>query len=130
MTLTGGVSVLQVHPTRRCNLQCAHCYSSSGPRERDTIPSDRLVELIGAAGRLGYGQLSVSGGEPLLYPDLAALLLAGRAADMTTTITTNGMLANGNRLRPLTGLLNAIAISLDGIPETHNALRGHPEAFA
>jgi Fe-coproporphyrin III synthase len=127
--LTGGVSVLQVHPTRRCNLQCAHCYSSSGPREHDSIPSARLVEAITDAGRLGYRQLAVSGGEPFMYPELDTILRAGRAAGMATTMTTNGMLSTPGRLAPLHGLLDAVAVSLDGEPATHNRIRRNRHAF-
>ncbi len=38
MRFTGARGVLQVHPTRRCNLTCIHCYSDSGPQARDEIP--------------------------------------------------------------------------------------------
>ena len=38
MSLTGSRRFLQVHPTRRCNLRCLHCYSSSGPDQREELP--------------------------------------------------------------------------------------------
>ena len=41
----GVAPVLQLHPTRRCNLACAHCYSSSGPTLREAMRLGRALGL-------------------------------------------------------------------------------------
>jgi MoaA/NifB/PqqE/SkfB family radical SAM enzyme len=94
---TGIAPVLQVHPTRRCNLACAHCYSSSGPTLRKALDVDLLSGCLEDAAALGYRQLAVSGGEPLLYDRLAELLARARALGMLTSVTSNGMLATAER---------------------------------
>src|SRR5512140_832556 len=66
--------VLQVHPSRRCNLQCLHCYSSSSPHESGDLESDLLAAAIDVASSEGYNVISFSGGEPFLYPALPQLL--------------------------------------------------------
>src|ERR1039458_8998466 len=66
-----GQRILQIHPTLRCNLQCEHCYSRSGPWSREELDLDVVNNVVSDAARMGYGVLSVSGGEPFLYPGLS-----------------------------------------------------------
>jgi Fe-coproporphyrin III synthase len=127
---TGIAPVLQVHPTRRCNLTCAHCYTSSGPSARQTLDVAMLAACLDDAAALGYRQLAVSGGEPLLYPALGELLAHARGLGMLTSITTNGMLATAERWQPLAPLIDVVAISIDGTPSEHDAMRGKSGAFA
>ena len=94
---TGAYPVLQLHPTRRCNLACAHCYTSSGPSVREALDPELARAAVVAAAALGYRQLAVSGGEPLLYPALPGVLAAARAGGLVTTLTTNGLLATPAR---------------------------------
>jgi len=127
---TGVAPVLQLHPTRRCNLACAHCYTVSGPDARGELPVSLLAACVEDAYALGYRQLAVSGGEPLVYGGLAALLAAARDAGMLTSITTNGLLATPSRWAPLAPLLDVVAVSIDGRPAEHDAIRGRDGAFA
>jgi len=121
--------IIQIHPTRRCNLRCLHCYSSSGPEERDQLPAALLLQAIADARDEGYQVSSFSGGEPILYPELPALLKHARANGMKTTVTSNGMLLDRRRLDAIAGFVNVLAISLDGIPESHNRMRANDRAF-
>ncbi|QWA20530.1 radical SAM protein [Streptomyces sp. JCM17656] len=129
MKLTGGQAVLQLHPSRRCNLSCRHCYSLSGPEVDAALPLALLQQVTREAAGLGYRVVGVSGGEPLLYPELPPLLRTARDAGMRTTVTTNGMLLTERRLSELAPLTDVLAISLDGHPDWHNRLRGNPRAF-
>jgi Fe-coproporphyrin III synthase len=127
---TGIAPVLQVHPTRRCNLECAHCYTSSGPQAREEINPDLLFACLEDAYLLGYRQLAVSGGEPLMYAALPDLLAQARRLGMLNTITTNGMLMTGLRWETLAPVVDVLAISIDGTQPEHDAIRRRPEAFA
>jgi MoaA/NifB/PqqE/SkfB family radical SAM enzyme len=82
------------------------------------------------AASLGYRQLAVSGGEPLLYPHLDKLLAQARALGMLTSITTNGMLLTPARWAQISGLLEVVAVSVDGTAGEHDAIRGQHGAFA
>jgi MoaA/NifB/PqqE/SkfB family radical SAM enzyme len=126
---TGGRRILQVHPSLRCNLRCLHCYSSSGPEEGGGMELFTLLSAAAGAAAEGYDVLSVSGGEPLLYPHLAALLDGAHALGMRTTVVSNGMLLDERRLDVLSGRADVLAISLDGMPESHDRMRGSPRAF-
>lgn len=129
MPPTGSHHVLQIHPTRRCNLTCLHCYSSSGPTEREELPIALLERAVRDAAAEGYDTLGVSGGEPLLYRDLPQLLALARSLALITTVTTNGMLVTVPTLEKIRPHLQLLAISLDGIPSSHNRMRASPRAF-
>lgn len=131
MALTGtGIRILQIHPTRLCNLRCTHCYSSSGPNARGFLPTPLLVEAIEDAAALGYNVLSISGGEPLLYPGLLGLCEAAKQHRMTVTLVTNGSLLDRSKVSLLSSYVDGLAISLDGAPERHDAVRRKAGAFA
>ncbi len=121
--------ILQIHPTLRCNLQCAHCYSSSGPWVREDLSPKVVRAVIADAARIDYGWLSVSGGEPFMYRGLKEVLAFARASGMRTSVTTNGYFLDAKHLDPVCEHLGALAVSVDGPPEIHNALRGSPKAF-
>jgi MoaA/NifB/PqqE/SkfB family radical SAM enzyme len=120
---------LQIHPTRQCNLRCRHCYSASAPEERDQLSVALLCAAIDDARAQGYTIANVSGGEPLLYTSLRALLAHARQRGMLTTVTSNGMLLDERRLETLHGVVDVLAISLDGVPASHNTMRGSERAF-
>jgi Fe-coproporphyrin III synthase len=124
-----GQRILQIHPTLRCNLQCAHCYSGSGPWVREDLALDLVNGAVADAIRIGYRTLSVSGGEPFLYPALRKVLGLAHDAGMKTSVTTNGYFLDEKHLDPLREHLDALAVSVDGPPEIHNVLRGSPKAF-
>lgn len=121
--------ILQVHPTRQCNLQCLHCYSSSGPAVKEWLPAGLLEEAIADGRDEGYTTVGFSGGEPLLYKDLPRILAFSRRCGLLTTVTSNGMLLDERRLSEIAPHVDLLAISLDGEPRSHNIMRGHPQAF-
>jgi len=90
---------------------------------------DLLRGVVGDAAAIGYKVLSVAGGEPLLYPALGKLLRASHAAGLATTVTTNGMLLGRRQLDMLAADCDLLAISLDGMPESHNYMRNSSRAF-
>ena len=129
MACTRGSRILQIHPTRRCNLRCLHCYSLSSPEEGGGLAVALLLDAIRDASAEGFAIVSVSGGEPLLYEPLPELLAHAHTCGMVTTVTSNGMLLDERRLRRLAGFVDLLAISLDGLPEAHNRLRANLRAF-
>jgi MoaA/NifB/PqqE/SkfB family radical SAM enzyme len=124
-----GSAILQLHPTRRCNLRCLHCYSNSSPDAEDELPREIAVRVVEDAALLGYDVVSVSGGEPLMYRDLATLLAAAKAIGMRTQLVSNGLAITEQRLDDLAGVLDLLAVSLDGTPDDHDRMRALPGAF-
>ena len=121
---------LQIHVTRKCNLACLHCYSRSGPEETDALDPDALDAALGDAAALGFGFVSLSGGEPFLYPHLERTLRRAKTLGLRTGVVTNGMFLDARRLAPLAETLDICVVSLDGAPERHDRMRANPRAFA
>jgi MoaA/NifB/PqqE/SkfB family radical SAM enzyme len=126
----GGLRLVQIQATRRCNLRCRHCYSESGPDRAGSIPLPNLLEFLREARALRYGYVGVSGGEPLLWPDLERFLASALDVGFSTSVTTNGTLITPRKARELRALAGLVAVSVDGPEEDHDAMRGTPGAFA
>lgn len=131
-TVSGAMTrpTVQVHVTRTCTLSCRHCYSSSGPTVAERLEVEVVEDFLRDAAAEGYRSLAVSGGEPLLYDDLPKVLVAARDAGMSTSITTNGTLFARPIWDVVAGLVDSVAVSVDGPPDLHNDLRRSPTAFA
>lgn len=126
---TGETRVVQIHPTRQCNLRCLHCYSSSSPAVREFLSPQLLQAAISDIADEGYEWVSFSGGEPTVYPALAGTLSHAKAVGLKTILVSNGMLLNESRLDALCPNVDLLVLSLDGTPESHNRLRNNPRAF-
>jgi MoaA/NifB/PqqE/SkfB family radical SAM enzyme len=126
----GGLRLVQIQALRRCNLRCRHCYSESGPDRAGSIPLPDLLVFLRDARALRYGYVGVSGGEPLLWPDLERFLASALDLGFSTSVTTNGTVITPRRARALRPLARLVAVSVDGPEEDHDAMRGTPGAFA
>jgi MoaA/NifB/PqqE/SkfB family radical SAM enzyme len=122
-------AIVQIHPTTRCNLRCLHCYSVSGPQEQGLLEYETVRDALTGALDQGYKVASFSGGEPLLCQDLGRMLQHAKQLGMRTTVTSNGILLSSARLSMLAGHTDVLAISLDGVPESHNRMRASENAF-
>jgi MoaA/NifB/PqqE/SkfB family radical SAM enzyme len=126
---TGQVRVAQIHPTRQCNLRCLHCYASSSPQITETLNFELLKSAITDLAAENYNWISFSGGEPTAYVPLPVLLRHAKRLTLKTMLVTNGIMLNQRRLDELAPLTDLMVLSLDGLPESHNKLRGSDKAF-
>lgn len=115
-----------IHLTNRCNLTCSHCLFSSAPTEKDTLSLEEIIVHVNEAYMLGCRLFIISGGEPLVHPDLLALTQMILAlSDTEVVILSNGMLLEkvfSQQVFPTSRL--HFQISLDGLPYEHDAIRG------
>lgn len=120
---------VHLHPLDLCNLACSHCYSASSPLKRTILPLEPLLAALPRLRAEGYEVISLSGGEPLLYPHLPEFLAAAKAEGFRTAAITNGFRVQPAH-RGVIEALDRIAISFDGLEVRHNAMRGNPQAWA
>src|SRR5690349_74288 len=120
---------IQVHPSRKCNLSCLHCYSNSGPSMKTMLDIDALKRFLEYAHQQGFNNLSVSGGEPFLYYHLKELFSFSRQIGYHNNIVSNGMLLTSGRNQENLEKVNLIAISIDGKKELHDHIRGQKGAY-
>ena len=121
---------IQIHPTRKCNLACLHCYSSSGPDFKEMLDIKALKRFLTYAYEHGFNNISISGGEPFLYSDLEELFKYSRSLGYQNTLASNGMLLQSERNQRILEYVDLIAISIDGPEELHDKIRGQKGAFA
>jgi len=117
---------LELFITGKCNLRCEYCFSVN-----DSIPSkimnavftkEKIFEIIDEFHAMGTRIVSLLGGEPLLHKDLGEITRYISDKGMYLNIFTNGMMV-GKRLDDLKPV-HALAVSLDGIGEDNDRVRG------
>jgi organic radical activating enzyme len=120
--------IIHLHPSRLCNLACLHCYSESGPQHRAALDPALVCHALELLRAEGYAVVSLSGGEPLVYRELGAVVASAKELGFRVTMITNGLLATG--MEPsLLSQLDGMAISFDGLAPTHDEVRARPGAF-
>ncbi|MCY3023135.1 MAG: radical SAM protein [Planctomycetota bacterium] len=117
--------------TRRCNLQCVHCYSDSEAKEYPgELTFDECRAVVDDLARYGVPAVLLSGGEPLVHPRFFDLASYAVEKGLRLTLSTNGMCIDRATAERLKALHCAyVGISLDGIGETHDRFRGRVGAF-
>jgi heme d1 biosynthesis radical SAM protein NirJ len=116
---------------RRCNLSCMHCYSISAdidfPGELSTQEVLGVMEDLKA---FGVPALILSGGEPLLRPDLFEIAQRAKALGFYTALSTNGTLIDAALAARIAATgFDYVGISLDGLEQTHDRFRRKAGAF-
>ena len=80
----------QIVPIRRCNLACAYC--NEFDNHSSPVPLDTMLERIDHLARLGTTTIELSGGEPLLHPELDTIIRRIRLHGALAGLITNGYL--------------------------------------
>lgn len=118
--------------TRRCNLQCVHCYSNS----RDVsfageLSTEEGKKVLKDLAQFGTPVVLFSGGEPLLRPDLPDLARYAADQGLRAVISTNGTLLTKEMAAGLQKIgLSYVGVSLDGTEKTHDGFRRKKGAYA
>jgi heme d1 biosynthesis radical SAM protein NirJ len=117
---------------RRCNLRCKHCYSISADRDfPGELATDEALAVMEDLRAFGVPVLILSGGEPLLRPDIFTLSARAKALGFYVGLSSNGTLIDERLIGPVAAAgYDYVGISLDGIGTTHDAFRRQDGAFA
>jgi len=116
---------------RRCNLACKHCYSISADKDfSGELTTQEVYAVMDDLKTFGVPVLILSGGEPLLRPDIFDISHRAKSKGFYVGLSTNGTLINKENIRDIAGAgYNYVGISLDGIGETHDRFRRKKGAF-
>jgi MoaA/NifB/PqqE/SkfB family radical SAM enzyme len=101
-------------PIRRCNLSCTYCneYDDFSP----PVPTDVVIGRINLLADLGTSIVTLSGGEPMLHPDLDEIIAAMRRRGVIAGMITNGYLLMPDRIKRLNKAgLDHMQISIDNV---------------
>jgi MoaA/NifB/PqqE/SkfB family radical SAM enzyme len=104
----------QIVPMRRCNLSCAYCNEYDDVSK--PVPLDEMIRRIDHLARLGTSIITISGGEPLLHPDLDAIIARIKHHRRMAGMITNGYLLVPERIQRLNKAgLDHLQISIDNV---------------
>jgi len=121
--------------TRRCNLECAHCYIAAGPSESAALELETgaCLEIVDQLLAVNPApMLILSGGEPLLRRDLTEIAHYASANGATVVVGTNGTLLTEDRVAALKAAgVRGVAVSVDSLrPSYHDNFRHGRGALA
>ena len=124
-------SLVSWNLTKKCNLQCPHCYLSAGRAADRELTTDECLALLGEMRTLGTEMLILTGGEPLLRKDIYHLAEAASSMGMWVVMGTNGVLVTRAVARKMIECgVKGVGISIDSAdPDRHNAFRGGRNAW-
>ncbi len=101
-------------PIRRCNLSCAYCNEFDDFSK--PIPTEVMFRRVDKLAELGTTAITISGGEPLLHPDLEKIIAKIRHHGILTALISNGYLMTRERIKRLNDSgLEYLQISIDNV---------------
>lgn len=117
--------------TRRCNLRCIHCYSDSGDRKYSgELTTQEAKQFIKDIAEFKVPVLIFSGGEALLRDDIFDLIETAKKYKLRVVLSTNGTLITQKIAKKMRNVnIDYVGISIDGLGETNDRLRGKKGAF-
>jgi len=116
---------------RRCNLTCKHCYSISADTDfKGELSTQEVFTTMDNLKQYGVKVLILSGGEPLMRPDIFEISHHAKEMGFYVGLSTNGTLIDYDNIDQIAGAgYDYVGISIDGMQETHDQFRRKDGAF-
>ncbi len=116
---------------RRCNLTCRHCYSISADRDfPGELSTQEVYGVMDDLKSFGVPVLILSGGEPLLRPDIYEIATRAKRMGFYVGLSSNGTLIDAANIGRIAEVgFDYVGVSLDGIKDTHDKFRRMAGAY-
>ena len=116
---------------RRCNLTCKHCYSISADKDfPGELTTDEVFTVMDDLKAFAVPVLILSGGEPLLRPDIFDISRRAKQMGFYVGLSTNGTLIDASNIDAIAAVgYDYVGISIDGLRDTHDMFRRKQGAF-
>ena len=116
---------------RRCNLTCKHCYSISADKDfPGELTTQEVYTVMDDLKGFHVPVLILSGGEPLLRPDIFDISRRAKAMGFYVGLSTNGTLIDEGNIDDIAAVgYDYVGISIDGLRDTHDRFRRLDGAF-
>lgn len=116
--------------TLRCDLACHHCGSRAGRARAGELTTAEALDVVRQMAELGVKEVTLIGGEAYLRDDWTEIARAVRAHGMECSVTTGGRGLTLDHARAAADAgIQAVSVSIDGLRETHDAMRGLRGSF-
>ena len=123
--LSNGARRVILEVTRKCNLHCAHCMVPMDEAEPSAFSPERLKRLMYELPENGISKVMITGGEPLLVPDIVSCIRIASEQNILVDLNSNLTLIDKKMARSLREAgLKEVTTSIDGTRETHCQIRG------
>lgn len=116
---------------RRCNLTCKHCYSISADIDfKGELNTDEVFTVMDDLKAFGVPVLILSGGEPLLRPDIFDISRRAKDMGFYVGLSSNGTLIDADNIDAIADVgYDYVGVSIDGNQKTHDLFRRKDGAF-
>jgi radical SAM protein with 4Fe4S-binding SPASM domain len=127
----GSGPVVVWNATKTCNLECVHCYANAEKvhfaNELTTAEARTMIEDLAM---LNVPALLISGGEPLVRPDIFELAAYAMSLGVRVTFSTNGTLITKEKAKRIADIgVTYVGISIDGDQKRHDRMRARAGAY-
>jgi len=117
---TPSLRYILIHITNKCNLKCRHCYIDKKGMDMDLNVFGRVIEEFYNMGGI---KVMITGGEPLLHPEVKEILRITANYGIRLELLTNGTVINEKNAELIRKYVDEVQISIDGV-KGHDKLRG------
>lgn len=121
-------AIIQLQYNYACNVHCEHCSIKpfQGRKNARSLTPEDVKDLFRQADAMGLSRVTITGGEPLVFPDLDELVAAIDPRKFYINCDTNGMLLTSPVARHLKSIgVDRVQLSVDSLdPAVHDAFRG------
>jgi len=116
---------------RRCNLTCKHCYATSADKDfPGELSTAKVYEVMDDLKAYGVPVLILSGGEPLMRPDIFDISRRAKDMGFYVGLSSNGTLITEQNIKQISEIgYDYVGVSLDGMREIHDRFRRREGAF-
>ena len=119
---------LQIMDT--CNFKCIHCYTKSGSDNKNIISFEQIKMIVNQLKEMNIFRIGITGGEPLLHPDICKIVKYISDSGINVVINCNGFFLTEEMCINLKNSgLDHIHFSIDGVKGTNNYIRGNDKAY-
>lgn len=87
--------------TDRCNLKCKHCFANAQQKNKNFLSYSEIVNIYKQLENVGVIYVNISGGEPLLHPEIFDIISYASKQPYNTCLLTNGILWNEEKIAKL-----------------------------
>lgn len=117
---------------RRCNLTCKHCYTTSADIDfPGELSTPEIYAVMDDLKQFKVPVLIMSGGEPLLHPDIFAISRRAKQMGFYVALSSNGTLITPDNIAKIAAIgYQYIGVSLDGLQDAHDKFRQKQGSFA